>query len=67
MEESKEALNNPGDSPVVSNDSKDTLADPVDIPQHPLQSHLDPQVSNSQKSLYAAVLLGLAMTTRGEI
>lgn len=67
MEESKEALNNPGDSPAISNDSKETLADPVHIPQYPLQSHLDPQGSNSQNSLYAAVLLGLAMTTRGEI
>ena len=67
MEESKEALNNPDDSPVISNESKETLADPVHIPQHPIESHLDPQVSNSQDSLYAAVLLGLAMTTRGEI
>ena len=64
MEESKETLKIPGDSPLGLNDSEETLADPVEK-RLPLQ--LEPQILDSQKSLYAAVLLGLAMITRGEI
>lgn len=71
MEESKEAIDSSYQPPAGSIQSKKTvlepIAEPVDSREfHTVQPHLS-QISNSQNSLYAAALLGLAMTTRGEI
>ena len=65
MEESKQAFNSPDQPPTGS---KETIAEPDEYQESPsVQTHLDPQIPNAENSLYAAALLGLAMTTRGEI
>ena len=70
MEESSPAVGGLVGSSVQSIDSDATAVEdekPLPKPSEPPQLQHDEQTTNPQNSIYAAVLLGLAMTTRGEI